>query len=72
MELSLLKWQEYGYFQTQAELWPLKTGPCSCCVTGSSVHKPAAGNVRYQLLEVQLRLFGYFELKAMIAAVPAA
>ena len=50
----------------------IETGTCSCWVTGSSVRKPVAGNVRHQLLEVQPILFGYFELKAMLAAVPAA
>ncbi|GAB1069392.1 MAG: hypothetical protein SAqPseu_33700 [Shewanella algae] len=48
------------------------TGTYSQRVTGSPVHKPAAGNVRHLLLEAQSMLFGYFELKAMLAAVPAA
>ncbi|MCE9775113.1 hypothetical protein LZ645_09155, partial [Shewanella algae] len=48
------------------------TGTYSRRVTGSPVHKPAAGNGRHPLLEVQSMLFGYFELKAMLAAVPAA
>ncbi|GAB1136023.1 MAG: hypothetical protein WManBPW_20620 [Shewanella algae] len=48
------------------------TGTYSQRVTGSPVHKPAAGNGRHPLLEVQSMLFGYFELKAMLAAVPAA
>ncbi|WP_335921150.1 hypothetical protein, partial [Shewanella algae] len=77
---SCFELQTYAYFpgiggtvtvenrDGEAEL----TGMYSQRVTGSPVHKPAAGNGRHPLLEVQSMLFGYFELKAMLAAVPAA
>ena len=48
------------------------TGTYSQRVTGSPVHKPAAGNEKHPLPEARPMLFGYFELKAMLAAVPAA
>jgi hypothetical protein len=48
------------------------TGTYSQRVTGSPVHKPAAGNEKHPLPEARPMLFGHFELKAMIAAVPAA
>ncbi|GAB1101432.1 MAG: hypothetical protein Sw2LagPseu_30090 [Shewanella algae] len=40
-------------------------------VTGSPVHKPAAGNERRPPLEAQSMLFGYLGQKAMLAAVAA-
>ncbi|GAB1062112.1 MAG: hypothetical protein SAqBPW_42360 [Shewanella algae] len=48
------------------------TGTYSQRVTGAPVHKPAAGNSRRPSLEAQSMLFGYFGLKAILAAVPAA
>ncbi|BCV37670.1 hypothetical protein AYI96_10025 [Shewanella sp. MSW] len=48
------------------------TGKYSQRVTGSPVHKPAAGNGRRPSLEAQSTLFGYLGLKAMLAAVAAA
>ncbi|WP_345888533.1 hypothetical protein [Shewanella algae] len=72
--------QTYAYFPGTGETVTVEnkdvfveaTGTYSRRVTGSPVHKPAAGNGRHPLLEVQSMLFGYFELKTMIAAVPAA
>ncbi|BCV38252.1 hypothetical protein TUM17377_35800 [Shewanella chilikensis] len=72
--------QTYAYFPGTGETVTFRardgeaelTGMYSQRVTGSPVHKPAAGNGIHPLLEVQPMLFGYFELKAMLAAVPAA
>ncbi|AXQ15145.1 hypothetical protein AYI85_12770 [Shewanella algae] len=72
--------QTYAYFPgtggtvtvENRDVFVEATGTYSRRVTVSPVHKPAAGNEKHPSPETQPMLFGYFELKAMLAAVPAA